>query len=314
MRRWPVGALDGRVIVVTGAGRGVGKAHALLFASEGAKVVVNDLGGEQDGSGKDIGPAAEVVEEIKAAGGEAVANGDSVAGFDSSKRIIDTAIEAFGDLHGVVNNAGILRDRMLVNMSEEEFDLVIDVHLKGTWLMMKHAATYWRNKVKAGDDDVKASIVNTSSTSGLHSNPGQINYAAAKSGIATMSIVAARELSRYGVRVNAFAPSARTRMTLATPGLGERIGEPTDGSFDQWDPANISPLVGWLLTEECEATAQVYWVGGNRIARYLEWPPIDKAQTDDGWTIESVGEATAGWETGHKALRAAQVTAIDYPA
>ncbi|MCP3910307.1 MAG: SDR family NAD(P)-dependent oxidoreductase [Actinomycetia bacterium] len=297
-----MGSLDGRVIIVTGAGRGVGREHALLIAREGAKVVVNDLGGEQDGSGADTGPAAEVVAEIKAGGGEAVANGDSVAGWESSQRIVNQAVETFGDLHGVVNNAGILRDRMLVNMTEEEFDLVIDVHLKGTWLMMRHAAGYWREQSKAGKE-VSGSIVNTSSTSGLHSNPGQINYAAAKSGIATMSVVAARELSRYGVRVNSIAPSARTRMTLATPGLADRIKEPEDGSFDMWDPANISPLVGWLLSESCEATAQVYWVGGNRIARYLEWPPVDEATTEDMWSIESVGEATAGWETQHVTMR-----------
>ncbi len=302
-------ALDGRVIIVTGAGRGVGREHALLFAREGAKVVVNDLGGEQDGTGASTGPADEVVEEIRSSGGEAVANGDSVADWESSQRIVNQAIETFGDLHGVVNNAGILRDRMLVNMTEQEFDLVIQVHLKGAWLMMKHAATYWRERAKAGEE-VNAAIVNTSSTSGLHSNPGQINYAAAKSGIATMSIVAARELGRYGVRVNAIAPSARTRMTLATPGLGERIGEPTDGSFDQWDAANISPLVGWLLAADCPATAQVYWVGGNRIKRYVEWPPADVVSTDDMWSIESVAEAIRDWESQHVVTRGSRITGL----
>lgn len=304
-----MGALDGRVIIVTGAGRGVGREHALLFAREGAKVVVNDLGGAQDGSGSDSGPADEVVAEITAADGEAVANGDSVADWEASQRIVNTAISTFGDLHGIVNNAGILRDRMLVNMTEEEFDLVIDVHLKGTWLMMRHAAAYWRERVKSGEE-VRASIVNTSSTSGLHSNPGQINYAAAKSGIATMSVVAARELGRYGVRVNSIAPSARTRMTLATPGLADRIKAPEDGSFDKWDPANISPLVGWLLTEGCDATAQVYWVGGNRIARYLEWPPIDSTTTDDAWSIASVGDALVGWETEHVSMRDKYATGV----
>jgi NAD(P)-dependent dehydrogenase (short-subunit alcohol dehydrogenase family) len=302
-----MGHLDGRVIVITGAGRGVGREHALLMAAEGASVVVNDLGGEQDGTGASVGPAQEVVDEITAAGGRAVANGDSVADWEGAQRILNTAVETFGDLHGVVNNAGILRDRMLVNMTEAEFDSVIEVHLKGTWLLMRHAAAYWREKVKAGEE-VSASIVNTSSTSGLHSNPGQINYGAAKSGIATMSIIAAQELSRYGVRVNAIAPSARTRMTLATPGLGERIAEPTDGRFDQWDPANISPLVAWLCTERCPATGQVYWVGGNRIARYLEWARTDQATDDDGWTIDSVADALADWEAGHVASRSIVVT------
>ena len=305
-----MGALDGRVIIVTGAGRGVGRAHALLFASEGAKVVVNDLGGAQDGTGADLGPADEVVAEIEALGGQAVANGDSVADWEGAQRIINQAVETFGDLHGVVNNAGILRDRMLVNMTEEEFDLVINVHQKGTFLMMRHAAAYWRERTKAGEA-VKASIVNTSSTSGLHSNPGQINYGGAKSAIATMSVIAARELDRYGVRVNAIAPSARTRMTLATPGLADRIAAPEDGSFDVWDPANISPLVGWLITEDCPATAQCYWIGGNRVARCLEWTPIDKGETDDMWSIESIGDTVGGWETAHRATRTWQITDVD---
>jgi NAD(P)-dependent dehydrogenase (short-subunit alcohol dehydrogenase family) len=302
-----MGALDGRVIIVTGAGRGVGREHALLFAREGAKVVVNDLGSAQDGTGADLGPADEVVAEIVAAGGEAVANGDSVADWEASQRIINQAVETFGDLHAVVNNAGILRDRMLVNMTEEEFDLVINVHQKGTWLMMRHAAAYWREQVKAGND-VKASIVNTSSTSGLHSNPGQINYGAAKAAIATMSIIAARELKRYGVRVNAIAPSARTRMTLATPGLGERIKEPEDGSFDVWNPANVSPLVGWLCAQDCPATAQVYWIGGNRVGRYQEWTQADTASTADMWTIDSIDDTVGEWETSHTATRSWRIT------
>jgi NAD(P)-dependent dehydrogenase (short-subunit alcohol dehydrogenase family) len=305
-----MGTLDGRVIIVTGAGRGVGRAHALCFASEGAKVVVNDLGGAQDGSGADLGPADEVVAEIIAAGGEAVANGDSVADWEGAQRIINQAVETYGDLHGVVNNAGILRDRMLVNMTEQEFDLVINVHQKGTWLMMRHASAYWREQTKAGVE-VKAGIVNTASTSGLHSNPGQINYGGAKSAIATMSIIAARELERYGVRVNSISPSARTRMTLATPGLGERIKEPEDGSFDVWDPANISPLVGWLLTEDCPATAQTYWIGGNRVGRYQEWTQADKGQIDDMWTVESIGNVVGEWETGHQNTRTWQITGND---
>jgi NAD(P)-dependent dehydrogenase (short-subunit alcohol dehydrogenase family) len=305
-----MGHLDGRVVVVTGAGRGVGREHALLMAAEGASVVVNDLGGEQDGTGASTGPAQDVVDEITAAGGRAVANGDSVADWEGAQRIVNAAVENFGDLHGVVNNAGILRDRMLVNMTEEEFDLVIAVHLKGTFLMMRHAAAYWREKSKAGET-VKASIVNTSSTSGLHSNPGQTNYGAAKSGIATMSIIAAQELGRYGVRVNAIAPSARTRMTLATPGLGERIAAPDDGSFDKWDPANISPLVAWLCTEDCPATAQVYWVGGGQVARYLEWPRVDIAATDGRWEIDDLAAVVGSWETGHVASRSVRVTGTE---
>lgn len=305
-----MGHLDRRVVVITGAGRGVGREHALLLASEGASVVVNDLGGEQDGSGASTGPAQEVVDEITAAGGQAVANGDSVADWEGAQRIINTAVETFGDLHGVVNNAGILRDRMLVNMTEAEFDAVIDVHLKGTWLLMRHAAAYWREQAKAGQE-VSGSIVNTSSTSGLHSNVGQVNYGAAKSAIATMSIIAAQELGRYGVRVNAIAPSARTRMTLATPGLGERIAAPDDGSFDVWDPANISPLIAWLCTARCQATGQVYWVGGNRVARYLEWTPIDTATTDGRWEIDDLERVVGAWETGHVNTRSKIVAGIE---
>ncbi len=302
-----MGRLDGRVIVVTGAGRGVGREHALLMAAEGASVVVNDLGGAQDGTGGDVGPAQRVVDEITAMGGTAIANGDSVADWSGAESIVRSAIDAFGDLHAVVNNAGILRDRMLVSMTEEEFDSVLQVHLKGTWLMMKHASAHWREKAKAGEE-VKAAVVNTSSTSGLHSNIGQCNYGPAKSAIATLSIIGARELGRYGVRVNAIAPSARTRMTLSTPGLGERIKEPEDGSFDKWDPAHVSPLVAWLCTEDCPATAQVYWVGGNEIARYLEWARTDIATTDGRWELDELDEVVGGWETDWVESRLIKVT------
>jgi NAD(P)-dependent dehydrogenase (short-subunit alcohol dehydrogenase family) len=298
-----MGALDGRVVIVTGAGRGLGREHSLLLAAEGAKVVVNDLGGAADGTGTDLTPAQQVVEEIAAMGGEAIANGDSVSDWEGSQRIVNAAIEAFGDLHALVSNAGILRDRVIVNMTEEEFDLVVAVHQKGTFLMMKHCAVYWREQHKAGRE-VKASIVNTSSGSGLHSNPGQVNYAGAKSAIATMSIVAAQELARYGVRVNAIAPGARTRMTLATPGLGERIGEPTDGRFDTWDPANVSPLVAWLCTADCPATAQVYGMFGGRLTRYQEWTAVDSSQRDDRWTIDEIGAVAGSWLHEHRSYRA----------
>ncbi len=305
-----MGHLDGRVVVVTGAGRGVGRAHALLMAAEGASVVVNDLGGAQDGSGGSVGPAQQVVDEIVAAGGAAVANGDSVTDGDGVQRMLATAVDHFGDLHAVVNNAGILRDRMLVSMSEEEFDSVVDVHLKGTWLVMHHAANYWRERSKAGHD-VAASIVNTSSTSGLHSNVGQSNYGPAKSAIATLSIIAAQELARYGVRVNALAPAARTRMTESTPGLAERMTVPDGSDFDPWDPANVSPLVAWLCTENCPSTAQVYWSMGNRIARYLEWTKADIATTGGRWEIAEIDEVVGAWETKHVSTRSMIVTNIE---
>src|SRR3712207_8229086 len=222
-----MGELDGRVAIITGAGRGIGREHALLFASEGAKVVVNDLGGANDGSGSDQTPAQQVVEEIKAMGGEAIANADNVADWEGGQRLVNAAVEAFGDLHVLVNNAGILRDRVLVNMTEEEWDAVIHVHLKGHFVPTRWAATYWRERFKAGKD-VKASVINTSSTSGLLGNPGQANYGAAKAGIAAFNVITAMELDRYGVRCNAIAPAARTRLTEATPGLGDVVKAPED--------------------------------------------------------------------------------------
>src|SRR5271166_3316276 len=243
-----MGALDGRVAIITGAGRGIGREHALLFAAEGAKVVVNDLGAAVDGSGDDRTPAEQVVAEIHAGGGEAIANGDDVADWDGGKRLVDAAIEAFGDLHVLVNNAGILRDRVLVNMSEQEWDSVIHVHLKGHFVPTRHAAAYWRERTKAGHE-VKASVINTSSTSGLLGNPGQTNYGAAKAGIASFTVIAAEELSRYGVRVNAIAPAARTRMTESTPGLSDIVKAPGEDQFDVWNPGNVSPLVAYLSTE-----------------------------------------------------------------
>ena len=217
-----MGALDGRVAIITGAGRGIGREHALLFAAEGAKVVVNDLGGALDGSSSEATPAEEVVAEIRSFGGEAIANHDNVATWDGGERLVRSAVEHFGDLHVLVNNAGILRDRVIVNLSEEDWDAVISVHLKGHFVPTRHAAAYWREQAKVGKV-VKASIINTSSTSGLLGNVGQSNYGAAKAGIAAFTVIAAEELGRYGVRVNAIAPAARTRMTESTPGsLGLR--------------------------------------------------------------------------------------------
>src|SRR5712691_426112 len=260
-----MGALDGRVAIITGSGRGIGREHALLFAQEGAKVVINDLGGAIDGSGDDRTAAEQVVDEIKAMGGEAVGNADNVADWEGGQRLINTAIEAFGDLHVLVNNAGILRDRVLVNMTEEEWDAVIHVHLKGHFVPTRWAAAYWREQTKAGQT-VKASVVNTSSTSGLLGNPGQTNYGAAKAGIAAFSVISALELDRYGVRVNAIAPAARTRLTMSTPGLGEMVKEPDDASkFDIWDPANISPLIAYLATEDCPANGKIFFVQGGKV-------------------------------------------------
>ena len=280
-----MGALDGRVAIITGAGRGIGREHALLFAQEGAKVVVNDLGGAMDGTGDDRTPAEQVVDEIKAMGGEAVANADNVAEWEGGQRLVNAAIEAFGDLHILVNNAGILRDRVLVNMSEEEWDAVIHVHLKGHFIPTRFAAAYWREQTKAGNA-VKANVINTSSTSGLLGNPGQTNYGAAKAGIAAFSVIAAMELERYGVRVNAIAPAARTRMTEATPGLDQIVKAPEDAAkFDIWDPANVSPMVASPATENLPFTGRVFFVQGGKVQNMTPWQMAEVIDKDDRWTV-----------------------------
>ncbi len=283
-----MGALDGRVAIITGAGRGIGREHALLFAAEGAKVVVNDLGGGLDGSTGEATPAEEVVAEIEAMGGTALANHDNVASWDGGKRLVDSALEAFGDLHVLVNNAGILRDRVLVNLSEEDWDAVINVHLKGHFVPLHHAANYWREQAKAGQV-VRASVINTSSTSGLLGNVGQSNYGAAKAGIAALSVIAAEELGRYGVRVNAIAPAARTRMTESTPGLSDYVVKPSDAAvFDVWDPANISPLVATLAMEDCAATGQVFFVQGGTVRKFQNWTMTTTLEKDDRWSVSEL--------------------------
>jgi NAD(P)-dependent dehydrogenase (short-subunit alcohol dehydrogenase family) len=283
--------LDGRVAIITGAGRGIGREHALLFAQEGAKVVINDLGGANDGTGADQTPAQQVVEEIRAMGGEAIANGDNVADWEGAQRLVNAAVEAFGDLDILVNNAGILRDRVLVNMTEEEWDAVIAVHLKGHFAPTRWAAAYWREQSKAGVDKPR-NLVHTSSTSGLLANPGQANYGAAKSGIATFSQIAAKELSRYGVKSNCIAPAARTRLTLATPGLGDMLAAP-EGAFDVWDPANISPLVAYLATADCPFTGETFFVQGGTVTRFRSWEFGDKIERDSRWTVEELAQALA---------------------
>ena len=283
-----MGALDGRVAIITGAGRCIGREHALLFAAEGAKVVVNDLGGGLDGSPDQATPAEEVVAEITAMGGSAVANHDNVATWDGGERLIQSALDAFGDLHVLVNNAGILRDRVLVNLSEEDWDAVINVHLKGHFVPTRHAATYWREQAKAGKV-VKASVINTSSTSGLLGNVGQSNYGAAKSGIASFSLIIAEELGRYGVRVNAIAPAARTRMTESTPGLSDYVVKPPDAAvFDVWDPANISPLVATLAMEDCAATGQVFFVQGGTVRKFQNWTMTETLENNDRWSVSEL--------------------------
>jgi len=289
-----VGALEGRVAIITGAGRGLGREHALLFAAEGAKVIVNDLGGAVDGSGDDRSAAEMVVDEIRGFGGEAEANSDDIASSEGAQNLVHAAVEVFGGLHVLVNNAGILRDRMLVNMSEEDWDSVIHVHLKGHFLPTRFAAGYWREQVKQGRE-VSASVINTSSTSGLLGNPGQTNYGAAKAGVAAFTIIAAQELSRYGVRVNAIAPAARTRMTEATPGLGDIVKAPRDpGTFDIWNPANVSPLVAYLATEGCPLTGRVLFVQGGQVRAFQPWTMTTTLEKDDRWTVEELAKELPG--------------------
>jgi NAD(P)-dependent dehydrogenase (short-subunit alcohol dehydrogenase family) len=288
-----VGALDGRVAVITGAGRGIGREHALLFAAEGASVVVNDLGGDWHGLGEDVGPAQEVVQAIEANGGQAIANGDDVADFDGAGRLIQAAIDRFGRLDVLVNNAGILRDRFLVNMSPDEWDGVIHVHLRGHFSPLRHAAAHWRERSKAGEE-FDAAVINTASPVGLTlANLGQINYAAAKAGIAAMTQVAAGELGRYGVRVNCIAPGARTRMTVQTPGLEDMMAEPEDpDAFDRMDPGNVSPTVAYLASADCTETGQVFAVSGGRVERLEGWRPSHKLlELDRRPSVEEIAAA-----------------------
>jgi NAD(P)-dependent dehydrogenase (short-subunit alcohol dehydrogenase family) len=272
---------EGRVAIVTGAGRGIGRAHAMELARHGAKVVVNDIGAEADGRGYSSGPAAEVVEAIVRMGGDAVANGDDVADFKGARRLIDTAIETWGRLDVLVNNAGFLRDRMFVSTSEDEWDAVLRVHLKGHYCPSHHAAIYWRERSKAGHP-VDARIINTSSGAGLLGSVGQCAYSAAKGGIATLTLVQAAELGRYGVTVNAIAPAARTRMTEAV--FAQTMKKPDEG-FDAMSPDNIAPLVAWLASTEAKGTTgQVFEIAGGRVS------------VAEGWREGPVTDRGARWD------------------
>ena len=284
-----MGKLDGRVAVVTGAGRGIGREHALLFAREGAQVVVNDLGGANDGSGSDAGPAQQVVDEIVAAGGRAVANTDDIATWAGAKALVDQAVGEYGSLDVLVNNAGILRDAFIAGMAESQWDAVIAVHLKGHAATLHHAAAYWKAQSKAGTA-VAASVINTASASGTFMpNAGQANYGSAKAGIAALTLVAADELERDGVRVNAIAPIARTRLTLATPGMGALFAaEVPEGEFDAFAPANISPLVAHLAEADCPLTGKVFAVQGGAIVELAGWHDVRTVETDGPWTIDEV--------------------------
>jgi len=290
-----MGALDGRVAVITGAGRGIGRQHALLFAAEGAKVVVNDLGGAGDGSGSDAGPAQQVVDEITGAGGEAVANTDNVASWDGAAALIAQAVDAFGRLDVLINNAGILRDAFIGSMSEENWDAVIAVHLKGHFATLRHATDHWKTRSKAGEE-VKGAVINTASASGTYfPNAGQANYGAAKAAIAALTLVASQELGRYGVRANAIAPAARTRLTEDVPMIGDMMKAPEDPeALDAFDPKHVSPLVAFLATADCPVTGKLFAVQGGSISDCVNWQIGETFTTESDWTIDSVAEQLSG--------------------
>jgi len=269
-----------RVAIVTGAGRGIGREHALLLAAEGASVVVNDL---------DTGPAARVVEEIVAAGGEAVSTPGDVSDWDAGQGLVRQAVETYGGLDILVNNAGNVADRFLTNMSEQEWDDVVRVHLKGHFVPTRFAAAWWRERSRAGEE-VNASIICTTSTSGLAGNPGQSNYGAAKAGIAGLTLVAAAELAQYGVRVNAIAPLARTRLTEAVPALAAKMAPPADPrAFDPWHPANVAPVVAWLASPDCEVTGRVFVVHGGTVQLFHPWSVEATVEKDGRWSPAELG-------------------------
>ncbi|WP_329417684.1 SDR family oxidoreductase [Streptomyces sp. NBC_01268] len=284
------GLCTGRVVIVTGAGRGLGRAHALAFAAEGAKVVVNDLGVGLDGTGGGAGPAQRVVDEIRASGGEAVAHGGDIATVDGAASLVAAALDAFGRLDTLVNNAGFLRDRMLVNLDEDDWDAVMRVHLKGHFLPLKHAVAHWRAEAKAGRTP-EARVINTSSGAGLLGSVGQGNYAAAKAGIVGLTLVAAAETARYGVQVNAIAPAARTRMTERT--FAETMAAPEGAGFDAMAPENVSPLVVWLgSAASAGVTGRVFEAEAGRITVMEGWRPGPTADKGARWTPAEAGETT----------------------
>jgi NAD(P)-dependent dehydrogenase (short-subunit alcohol dehydrogenase family) len=286
-----MGRFDGKVAIITGAGRGIGAAHARLLAAEGAAVVVNDLGGDARGDGADSTPAQQVVDEIVAAGGRAVVNGGSVSDWSDAETLVQQAVDTFGGLDILINNAGILRDRMSFSMEESEWDTVIDVHLKGHFAPSRFAAAYWRNQFKETNEPVNAKIVNTASESGIYGNGGQANYAAAKAGIAALTIVMARELERLGVRVNAICPTARTRLTedLAGDFMAKKEGQP-----DVFAPENIAAVVAWLASDlSAGITGQVVKVMGGNLQVLRGWRPVSECTDEMEWTLDSV-DAVSG--------------------
>jgi NAD(P)-dependent dehydrogenase (short-subunit alcohol dehydrogenase family) len=282
--------LEGKVAIVTGAGRGIGREEALLMAKHGARVVVNDLGGHFDGTGQSRTPAEEVCREIRSAGGEAVANYESVADFKAAKRIVDCALDNFGKLNIVVNNAGILRDRMIFNMSEEDFEAVIAVHLRGSFNLARHACAYWREQFKTGNT-LNGRLINTTSDSGLLGNAGQVNYGAAKAALAAMAIIVDQEMQRYGVTANAVAPVARTRMTIdATPQTAATMPEVAPGEFDPYSPAHVAPIVAWLASDDAkDVHGEVFRAGLGSVWLMKGWHSVARITKKGFWDPVELG-------------------------
>ncbi len=291
--------LDGRVAIVTGGGRGLGREYALLLAAEGVKVVVNDLGVDASGVDDATSPADDVVAEIVAAGGEAVADGHDVSTWAGAEAVVDAALERFGELDIVVNNAGILRDRVIVTMTEEDFDEVVRVHLKGDVALTHFAAAYWRAQHHAGIARGR-NLIHTGSTSGIYANPGQSNYGPAKSGVVTFSQIAAKELEQYGVVSNCVVPGARTRLTMSSPGLPEIMEAPAEG-FDQWHPANVAPLVVYLCGARCPFNGETFYVQGGTVRRLEPWTLVgDSIEQPTRWELNELDEAMKAFVDPHR--------------
>ena len=283
-----MGSLDGRVVVITGAAGGLGREYAALFAQEGARLVLNDIGAARDGSGNDPSIVQNLVAEITATGADAVGNAEDITTMEGATRVLDQALDTYGEVHALVNSGGMLRDRMFVNMEVDEWDAIMRGHLRAHFCPSRVLAGHWRDRSKAGDG-VRASIVNTTSNAGLFSQPGQSNYAAAKAGIAGLTITLAEELSRYGIRVNAISPAARTRMTTEVPGMAEMVAAPaSEDEFDVYHPGNVAPVVAWLSTERCPMTGGVLYAQGGEVRVLEGWHYTTTLDKGGRWAVDEL--------------------------